>query len=79
MTSALAADNAQSGGTEGDANAGLLGKLFGGGGGKKVQKAKLGLELQMYYHEEVCMPACLSVVLPVLVARARSNLVVFFI
>lgn len=61
MTSATATESAQSGGTkEGEANAGLLGKLFGGGGGKKVQKAKLGLELQMYYHEEVCI--CLSVV-----------------
>eukprot|EP00890_Picochlorum_soloecismus_P000704 jgi/Picsp_1/1634/NSC_05109-R1_---NA--- len=53
MTSASATENAQSGGTQGEANAGLLGKLFGGGGGKKVQKAKLGLELQMYYHEEL--------------------------
>jgi hypothetical protein len=60
MTSATATESAQSGGTEGEANAGLLGKLFGGGGGKKVQKAKLGLELQMYYHEEVC--TCLPVV-----------------
>lgn len=35
-----------------DERQGLLGKLFGGGG-KSFKKAKMGMELQMYYNEEV--------------------------
>jgi len=38
--------------TEEEKAPGILGRVFGGGG-KKVKKAKMGLELQMYYHEEV--------------------------
>ena len=43
-------------GSEGDASSqgngnGVLGRLFGGG--KKVTKAKMGLEMQMYYNEEL--------------------------
>ena len=35
---------------DGQQQKGLLGSLFGG---KKVSKAKLGLEMQMYYNEEL--------------------------
>eukprot|EP00889_Picochlorum_renovo_P005222 jgi/Picre1/32252/NNA_007598.t1 len=41
-----------SGGQE-EQQASLLGKIFGGGTKKKVTKAKMGLDMEMYYNEEL--------------------------
>ena len=43
---------AGSGGQE-EQQASLLGKIFGGGTKKKVTKAKMGLDMEMYYNEEL--------------------------
>jgi hypothetical protein len=50
---APAGAGAGAGAPDGDAPpAGLLGRLMGGGGAR-FKKAKMGLELKMYYNEEV--------------------------